>query len=134
MTVDGVTVIPAGTEMVGSVTAGERAGRMSGADRITVRFHAVLRDGTETPLETTAISRSGPGQSGQNATGVGGGAAAGAILGSIFGGRKGAAIGSAIGAVGGTGAAAVQRAGPAVLERGATLTLQTTRATTIETS
>ena len=131
--VDGRTVIPAGSRMLGSVTAVERAGRMSGSDRITVRFHTLVYDGVETPLETAPITRNGPGQASQNATRIGGGAAVGAILGAVFGGRKGAAIGGAIGSAGGSAAAAAQHAAPAVLQAGETLALRTTRPAAVET-
>ncbi len=133
VTVDGRTVIPAGIRMLGSVTAVERAGRMSGSDRITVRFHTLVYNGVKTPLETAPVTRAGPGQTSQNATRIGGGAAVGAILGAVLGGRKGAAIGGAIGTAGGSAAAAAQHAAPAVLETGETLTLRTTRRATIET-
>ena len=130
---DARTVIPAGIRMLGSVTAVERAGRISGSDRITVRFHTLVYNGVETPLETAPVTRAGPGQTSQNATRIGGGAAVGAILGAVLGGRKGAAIGGAIGTAGGSAAAAAQHAAPAVLEAGDTLTLRTTRSATIET-
>ncbi len=133
VTVDGRTVIPAGIRMLGSVTAVERAGRMSGSDRMTVRFHTLVYNGVETPLETAPVTRTGPGQTSQNATRIGGGAAVGAILGAVLGGRKGAAIGGAIGTAGGSAAAAAQHAAPAVLETGETLTLRTTRSATIDT-
>jgi hypothetical protein len=132
VTVDGRTALPAGSRLLGSVTAVERAGRMSGSDRITVRFHTLAYNGVETPLETAPVTRAGPGQTSQNATRIGGGAAVGAVLGAILGGRKGAAIGGAIGTAGGSAAAAAQHAAPAVLEAGETLALRTTRATTFE--
>ncbi|MCY4119653.1 MAG: hypothetical protein OXG72_01880, partial [Acidobacteria bacterium] len=132
VTVDGRTAIPAGSRLLGSVTAVERAGRMSGSDRITIRFHTLVYNGVEIPLETTPVTRTGPGQTSQNATRIGGGAAVGSILGAILGGKRGAAIGGAIGAGGGTAAAAAQHAAPAVLGTGETLTLRTTRPAAIE--
>ena len=110
-----------------------RAGRMSGSNRITIRFHTLVYHGIETPLETTPVTRAGPGQTSQNATRIGGGAAVGAILGAVLGGHKGAAIGGAIGTAGGSAAAAAQHAAPAVLEAGETLMLRTTDRATIET-
>ena len=133
VTIDGRTAIPAGSRLLGSVTSVERAGRMSGSDRITVRFHTLAHNGVETPLETAPVTRNGPGQASQNATRIGGGAAVGSILGAILGGKRGAAIGGAIGAGGGSAAAAAQHAAPAVLGAGETLTLRTTRPATIET-
>lgn len=133
VTVDGRTAIPAGSRLLGSVTAVERAGRMSGSDRITIRFHTFVYNGAETPLQTGPVTRTGPGQASQNATRIGGGAAVGAILGSILGGKRGAAIGGAIGAGGGSAAAAAQHAAPAVLGAGEALTLRTTRPAAVET-
>ncbi len=131
--IDGRTAIPAGSRLLGSVTTVERAGRMSGSDRIAVRFHTLVYNGVETPFETTLVIRNGPGQTSQNASRIGGGAAVGAVLGAIFGGGRGAAIGGAIGAGGGSAAAAAQRAAPAVLEAREALTLRTTRPAMIET-
>ncbi len=131
--IDGRTAIPAGSRLLGSVTAVERAGRMSGSDRIAVRFHTLVYNGVETPFETALVIRNGPGQASQNASRIGGGAAVGAVLGAIFGGGRGAAIGGAIGAGGGSAAAAAQRAAPAVLEAGTALTLRTTQPAAIET-
>ena len=129
--VDGIVVVPAGSRMVGSVTAVERSGRMRGSESISVRFHTLVTDGVEIPLATGAITRTGPGQGKQNATRIGGGAAIGAVLGGIFGGHKGAAVGGAIGGAGGTAAAAAQHAPPAVLQPGERLVLRTTRTATL---
>ena len=131
--IDGRTAIPAGSRLLGSVTTVERAGRMSGSDRISARFHTLVYNGIETPFETALVTRNGPGQASQNASRIGGGAAVGAVLGAIFGGGRGAAIGGAIGAGGGGAAAAAQRAAPAVLEAGTALTLRTTRPAMIQT-
>ena len=131
--VNGRTVIAAGSRMLGSVTTVERAGRMSGSDRITILLHTFVYNGVETPIETAPVTRAGPGQASQNATRIGGGAAVGAILGAVLGGRKGAAIGGAIGSAGGSAAAAAQHAAPAVLEAGETLALRTTRPMAVET-
>lgn len=58
---------------LGSVIAVERAGRMSGSDRISIRFHTLAYDGIEIPLETSPLTRSGPRQTSQNATRIDGG-------------------------------------------------------------
>ena len=133
VTVDGRTAIPSGSRLLGSVTTVQRGGRMSGSDRIRIRFHTLAYNDVEIPLRTDTITRTGPGQASQNATRIGGGAAVGSILGAILGGKRGAAIGSAIGAGGGSAAAAAQHAAPAILEAGKTLTLRTSRPVRIET-
>ena len=133
VTVDGRTAIPSGSRLLGSVTTVQRGGRMSGSDRIRIRFHTLAYNDVEIPLRTDTITRTGPGQASQNATRIGGGAAVGSILGAILGGKRGAAIGGAIGAGGGSAAAAAQHAAPAILEAGETLALRTSRPVKIET-
>ena len=128
---NGKVLLQNGDRLIGSVKAVENSGRMSGAEALTVQFHAVLIDGNEFEMQTGAITRTGRGQAQQNTTRIGGGAAAGAILGAIFGGRNGAARGAAIGAAGGTAAAAAQRAEPATLKAGETIVLRTTGAITL---
>lgn len=128
---NGRTLLRNGDQLVGTVTAVDNSGRMSGSAALTVAFHAVLIDGSQVQVETDAVTRTGPGQGRQNGTRIGGGAAVGAILGGIFGGKEGAALGGAIGAAGGTAAAAAQRAAPATLEAGEAIVLRTTRATTV---
>lgn len=98
--------IPAGSRMLGSVTAVERGGKLKAVGRLGIRFHTlVLADGTRLPITTETITRSGESQGQSSAAKIGGGAVVGAILGAIAGGAKGAAIGAAAG--GGAGAASV---------------------------
>ena len=123
-----------GDQLIGTVTAVEKSGRMSGSERLTIGFHAVLVDGRRFELKTGSITRTGQSQVRQNTTRIGGGAAAGSILGAILGGSKGAAIGGAIGAASGTAAAAAQRGAPATLEAGETILVETTGTTTISAS
>lgn len=85
-------VFPAGLIVRGSVVAVDRAGKLSGASRLGVRFHAVvLDDGVEVPIATETVFREGRSRGRDNAAKVSGGAVAGAILGAIFGGGRGAA-------------------------------------------
>ena len=123
-----------GDQLIGTVTAVEKSGRMSGSERLTIGFHAVLVDGRRFELKTGSITRTGQSQVRQNTTRIGGGAAAGSILGAILGGSKGAAIGGAIGAASGTAAAAAQRGAPATLQAGETILVETTGTTTISAS
>ena len=129
--VNGVVVVPSGSLLIGSVTSVGRSGRMRGSESIAVRFHTLVAGGGETAIATEAVGRTGPGQTKQNATRIGGGAAVGAVLGAVFGGSRGAAIGGAIGGAGGTAAAAAQHAPPAVIAAGETLVVRTTRDVTL---
>lgn len=125
-------VFPAGLIVRGSVVAVDRAGKLRGASRLGVRFHAVvLDDGLEVPIATETVFREGSSRGRDNAAKVSGGAVAGAILGAIFGGGRGAAIGGAAGAAGGAAAAGSSDAEPATLAAGATLTVRLSQPATV---
>ncbi len=121
----GRVVIPAGSRVIGSVSAVERGGKMKERARLGVRFHTlVLTDGTHVPLQTETVYREGPSPANASAAKVGGGAIGGAILGAILGGGKGAAIGSAVGAAGGTAAVMAGDRRPAQFLEGSPLTVK----------
>ena len=105
--VRGVTVIPAGSTLVGHVTSVQRSGRVKGRARIGFRFDRVsIRDANERiEIETSSVVRQAPATKRQDAAKIGIPAAGGAIVGAIAGGKKGAAIGAAAG--GGAGSAVV---------------------------
>ena len=105
VTVDRVSVIPAGTKLEGVVTTVERGGRVRNQARVGIRFTTVvLSPEVKLPIQTEAILREGEGPGNEAASKIGGAAVVGTILGTIFGGGKGAAIGGAVGAAGGTAA------------------------------
>jgi hypothetical protein len=101
--VNGEQVLPAGTTLVGHVTAAERSARVKGRARVAFRFTAIDSPGGERRIRTDAISRTAPATKKQDAAKIGGGAAGGAIIGGILGGGDGAAKGAAIGGAAGTG-------------------------------
>jgi len=101
--VDGQTVIPAGAEVVGTVTGVEQAGRVKGRSRIAFRFDSLRVDKERHDIETETVAREGEATRGEDATKVGIGAGVGAAIGGILGGGKGAAKGAAIGGAAGTG-------------------------------
>jgi TolA-binding protein len=104
LTVNGRTVIPAGSVMRGVVTAVEPASRTNRTAKMTVSFDQVTVNGRAYPIRgtvTQAIEGEGiKGETGRIATGAG----VGAVLGGILGGFKGAILGTVIGG-GGTIAA-----------------------------
>jgi type IV secretory pathway VirB10-like protein len=122
---NGRVAIPAGSRVLGSVSAVERGGKMKERARLGVRFHTViLADGTELPLQTETVYREGDSPANASAAKVGGGAIGGAILGAILGGGKGAAIGAGVGAGAGTAAAMAGGRRPAQIQAGAPLTVK----------
>jgi hypothetical protein len=99
------SAIPAGTRILGVVTAVERGGKFKERALLGIRFHTlVMNDGTSLPITTETIYRYGEAQTNKTAAKIGGGAVAGAILGAIVGGSKGAAVGATTGAGAGTAA------------------------------
>jgi hypothetical protein len=98
-----LTVLPAGTPLVGHVTAVERAGKVKGRARVAFRFSSLSMDDERYDIATSRVAREARGTKKKDATKVGIGAGAGAIVGGILGGGKGAAIGAGVGAGAGTG-------------------------------
>jgi hypothetical protein len=128
----GRVAVPAGTQMLGSVTVVERGGKIKERARLGVRFHTlVLADGTRLPVHTDTIYREGESPGGDSATKIGGAAVGGAILGAILGGGKGAAIGGSIGAAGGTAAVMAGGRKAAVLAAGSNVTVRVESPVTI---
>ena len=101
--VDGQTVLPVGTELVGTVTDVERSGRVKGLARVAYRFSSLRHDSERYDIKTAAIAHEAEPTKKKDAVKIGIGAGAGAAIGAILGGGDGAAKGAAIGGAGGTG-------------------------------
>ena len=122
LVIDGVTAVPSGAEVVGSVLEAVEAGRVKGRASVAFRFDR-LRTWNEThEIRTSRIAREAESTRGEDAKKVGIGAGAGAVIGAIAGGKKGAAVGGAIGAGTGTGVALATRGDEVVFAAGTTLT------------
>jgi len=119
--INGVTVVPAGSALVGHVTRAERGGRVKGQAHLAFRFDQLTpaRSSEQLVVATSSVSRVARSTKAKDARTIGIPAAGGAIVGAIVGGKKGAAIGGAAGAGGGT-AVALSTRGPEVrMGRGA---------------
>lgn len=103
--ISGMTVIPAGAEVVGSVLEANQSGRVKGLASVAFRFNRVTVAGQTFDIRTARITREAEPTKMEDAKKVGIGAGAGALVGAIAGGKKGAAVGTAVG--GGAGAGAV---------------------------
>src|SRR5262245_57828750 len=103
--IDGVQALPAGTAVMGHVTAAEQSARVKGRAHIAFRFTRLDPPGEaeRVTIQTGVISRLAPATKKHGAAKIGGGAAGGAIIGGIRGGGDGAAKGAAIGGAAGTG-------------------------------
>jgi hypothetical protein len=119
--VSGMTAIPAGAPVKGSVVAVEQSGRVKGRASIALRFNEVTVANTPYRIQTTRIVREAAATKGEDAKKIGIGAGVGTAIGAIAGGKKGAAIGAGVGAGAGTGAVMATRGEEVRIPAGATL-------------
>jgi hypothetical protein len=126
VTVGGIQVLPAGTSVLGHVTAAERSARVKGRARVAFRFTSVDVPGNaeRVSIRTDTVSRLAPATKKHDAAKIGGGAVGGAIIGGIVGGGGGAAKGAAAGGAAGTGVVLATRGKEVRLGPGAPLSVR----------
>jgi hypothetical protein len=107
--VNGETVLPVGTELVGTVTDVAQSGRVKGRARVAYRFSSLRNDSERYDITTATIAHEAEATKKKDATKIAIGAGAGAAIGAILGGGSGAAKGAAIGGGAGTGAVLATR-------------------------
>lgn len=102
---DGVVAIPAGSEILGEVTAAQPLKRVGGQARLALKFtDLVLPSGKTVPIDASFVQE-GRSETRRDAATIGGAAAGGAVLGRILnkGNRsRGGVLGAIIGAAAGT--------------------------------
>jgi hypothetical protein len=122
LVVGGKTVVPAGSEVGGTVLDASQSGHVKGRASLAISFDR-LRVGSEShTIRTARIAREAEPTKGDDAEKVGIGAGAGALVGAIAGGKKGALIGTAVGAGAGTGVVLATRGEEVRLAAGTTVT------------
>ena len=129
--VAGQTVLPVGTELVGTVTDVERSGRVKGLARVAYRFSSLRHDAERYDIKTASITHQAQPTKKKDAVKIGIGAGAGAAIGAILGGGDGAAKGAAIGGAGGTGAVLATRGDEVRRGPGADVTTRLTAPLTV---
>jgi len=102
ITVDGVTVLPIGTRVHGTVVQAQSAGRVKGGAILALVLDSITANGQPIAIQTSEFEETIKGRGKRTAIGAGGGAAFGAIVGGLAGGGKGAAIGMLAGGGAGT--------------------------------
>ena len=107
--IEGATVLPAGAELSGVITAVQRAGRVKGRAAIAYRFDRLAVHGDTYRITSEPIGHQAEATKGEDAAKIGIGAGAGAVIGGMLGGGDGAAKGAAIGGAAGTGAVLASR-------------------------
>lgn len=131
VTLDGKTILPAGTEVAGTVTDVERSGRVKGRARVAYRFDSLRHDSERYRISTASISHEAEPTKREDATKIGIGAGIGAAVGAVVGGGSGAAKGAAIGGAAGTGAVLATRGDEVRLGPGADVTTRLTAPLTV---
>jgi hypothetical protein len=101
--IDGVTAVPAGSAVIGSVTHAKRSGRVKGRAEIGFRLTSLEAHDERHAIRTSIVVRRAPATKTQDAVDIGIPAAAGAVAGAIVGGKDDAAKGAVIGGAAGTG-------------------------------
>ncbi len=102
LVIDGVVVVPKGTEVYGRLTEVKEAGRLAGRSELKLELTDLLIGQQLQPIVTSDYEVAGESRGKDTAKKVGGAAAIGAVIGAVAGGGKGAAIGAGVGAGAGT--------------------------------
>lgn len=118
---DGRVVIPAGSSVLGSVTAVTPAKKIGGQASIELRFDRIeLLSGETMPVQAT-LTEVGKSQAGKDTGTIGGSAVGGAVLGRLLSKKdkgKGTVVGAAVGAAVGTAIAAGNKNDPVEIPEG----------------
>lgn len=130
--IEGETILPESTRMVGEITALERPGRASGVAKMTLFLKGISNGEGEVPIQTNSLALEGKTTKTEDAAKVGIGTAIGVAFGAIFGGGKGAVKGGTIGAGGGVGTVLATRGEELVLAPEQRLLFVLTRNATFE--
>lgn len=94
LTVNGVTVLPRGTQLMGVVTEQSQARRASGQSQLAIEFTDIMINNQFFPIATSEISQQGAPEGRETVRR----AARGAVIGGLIDGSDGARDGAAIGA------------------------------------
>lgn len=130
----GVTVIPAGARVAGTVVDAKAQGKIKGSGELDLRLDTVYLRSGSIPLRTDVLEREVKGKGKRTAVAAGGGAGLGAIIGGVAGGGKGALIGGLVGGAGGTAAGAFTGNKQIVIPAETTLTFRLAHSITFQPS
>jgi len=129
--VEGREILPAGTQVEGSVISVDGAGRVTGRATVAFRLTSIQTDWERYELQVAPVSQMAPATRGEDAIKIGIGAGAGALIGGLLGGADGAAKGAAVGGGAGAGAVLATRGEEVRLESGAEVMTELTSPLTV---
>ncbi|MGB2668382.1 MAG: BON domain-containing protein [Candidatus Acidiferrum sp.] len=101
VSLDGVTAIPKGSGVAGTVITAKQKGKIKGEGELSLALTSITVRGQNYSIQTGTLDSTIKGKGKRTAVTTGGGAAGGALIGGIAGGGKGAGIGALVGAAGG---------------------------------
>jgi hypothetical protein len=107
--VNGATVVPRGTPVMGRIVNAQEAAHFKGNSLLSLELTQMQFGGQRVTLVTNSYVKQGAARGKNTAIKAGGGAALGALIGGLAGGGKGAAIGGLAGAGAGVGVNAATR-------------------------
>jgi hypothetical protein len=100
VTVSGLTALPEGTQVLGSVIEAAESGRVKGRASVAFRFDRLVVNGETVRINTASVRREAAADTKSDVKKGGIGAGLGAVVGGVIGGGKGAAIGAVAGGAG----------------------------------
>ena len=98
LSVGGLQVVPANSEIRGRIVDAQEAGRVSGSAQLRLELTQLYVNGIAYSVQTSEYAEAAEGRGAQTGRRVGIGAGIGAAIGAIAGGGTGAAIGAGVGA------------------------------------
>jgi hypothetical protein len=99
--ISGLTAIPAGSELTGTVIEAKESGRVKGKASLAIRFDHLVVRGESVRIQTARVGEEAEQNKKDDLKKGGLGAGLGAVVGGVIGGGKGAAIGAVAGGAGG---------------------------------
>ena len=101
VSVEGLTALPKGATVSGTVVTAKTKGKIKGQGELALALTSVSTRGLTYQIQTNVLSSTVKGKGKRTAATTGGGAAGGALIGGLAGGGKGAGIGALVGATAG---------------------------------
>ncbi len=97
VSVGGISAIPSGSTVSGTVVSAKAKGKIKGEGELSLALTSITVQGHTYRITTQVLQNTTKGKGKRTAKTTGGGAAGGALIGAVAGGGKGAAIGAVVG-------------------------------------